>query len=420
MEVYIHRSLIPTDYHIHVLKDLTDGKIKLKKTYSLLNPAYGTEEFEELAQIYHKPLPDCFPPKPFKTIYETILGGSSLDLVHWSECLPEKVLSQSVRLLATKLFESFSDLDLSYWNNHYVKNGFVFSQLFPAKINEEYYEGIPDKKQILLSFMPDRDGFCQVPEYSRKDSVTGRTTVVSGPQIILLKKEHRKNMFVSRFGSDGEILILDFKALEPQTLMNIFNLIEDPEKLAEPTNHSEDYDLYEDILTKLKSQKPYTRDLTKEVSLAELYGSGFENLKDKIDFQEYLSVSKQIQELFHLKELENWIDSKATDGFIYNFFGKPIPNTELPSHKKINYLAQSTAVEVALNGFSILCKKMEKMIREQTCLPLFVLHDALIIDTKKNLIDELKKLVHSVETEIDGFNNLRFSIKIKTLSGEKI
>lgn len=422
MDVCIHRSLIPTDYHIQVSSDPADkSNVKLKKTYSLNCPAYGTEEFEELAQIYHKPLPDCFPPKPFKAVYEAVLGGSSLDLVRWTECLPEKILGQSVRLLAGELLQTFARVDLSYWNNCYVENGFVFSQLYPAKLNQEYYENIQEKKQILLSFMPDRDGFCSVPKYSRKDSITGRTIVETGPQIILLKKEHRNQMFVSRFGSEGEILVLDFKALEPQTLLNIFYSIEDPEKLTEKEvkNQDENYDLYTNILLKIKSHKEYSRDLIKDVTLSELYGSGFEILKDKITFQEFLSVSKQIQELFHLKELENWIDSKSTDEFIYNFFGKPIPNAELPTHKKINYLAQSTAVEVALNGFSLLCKKTKHMIQRETCFPLFVLHDALIIDIKKNAVDELKRQVHSVETEIKGFKNFRFPIKIKTLSGEK-
>ena len=54
-----------------------------------------------------------------------------------------------------------------------------------------------------------------------------------------------------------------------------------------------------------------------------------------------------------------------------------------------NYI-QSTAVDVALSYFSELCDK----INLDLCKPIFIIHDALILDVHKDYIDECNDITN--------------------------
>ena len=75
-----------------------------------------------------------------------------------------------------------------------------------------------------------------------------------------------------------------------------------------------------------------------------------------------------------------------------NFFGRPIWNIEESKENKIvnNYI-QSTAVDVALSYFSGLCDK----INLDLCKPIFIIHDALILDVHKDYINTCKNIVQT-------------------------
>ena len=61
----------------------------------------------------------------------------------------------------------------------------------------------------------------------------------------------------------------------------------------------------------------------------------------------------------------------------FNFFGRPIWNAdELSSNKILNNFIQSSAVDVALNYFSLLTTQLN----HEKAKFLFIIHDALIVD----------------------------------------
>ena len=73
-----------------------------------------------------------------------------------------------------------------------------------------------------------------------------------------------------------------------------------------------------------------------------------------------------------------------------NFFGRPIWNIEEDKENKIvNNYVQSTAVDVALSYFSELCDKVDL----ELCKPIFIIHDALVLDVHKDYINTCKSIV---------------------------
>ena len=78
----------------------------------------------------------------------------------------------------------------------------------------------------------------------------------------------------------------------------------------------------------------------------------------------------------------------------------------------MNNYVQSTAVDVALSGFA---KVYEKLNKNQA-KPIFIIHDALMIDVKEDYIDEFVKEVKQ------GYNcNIlgNFPISVEDLYGTK-
>ena len=72
---------------------------------------------------------------------------------------------------------------------------------------------------------------------------------------------------------------------------------------------------------------------------------------------------------------------------------------------KLPYFVQSTAVDVALTGFSKILSRFAEMV------PLFVIHDALVVDAEKDLLHELSQTGLEVDVEPLG----KFYLSVKTL-----
>jgi DNA polymerase I-like protein with 3'-5' exonuclease and polymerase domains len=93
-----------------------------------------------------------------------------------------------------------------------------------------------------------------------------------------------------------------------------------------------------------------------------------------------------------------------------NFYGRPIWNiNELQENKLINNYIQSTAVDTALLYFSELCD----ILNLDSCKPVFIIHDALIVDVKNDYVEELTKIINL------GYNCPQlgnFPLEIKKLS----
>ncbi len=60
-------------------------------------------------------------------------------------------------------------------------------------------------------------------------------------------------------------------------------------------------------------------------------------------------------------------------------------------NKIVNNYIQSTAVDIALSYFSELCEK----INLDLCKPIFIIHDALVLDVHKDYIDTCNNIIQA-------------------------
>ena len=93
---------------------------------------------------------------------------------------------------------------------------------------------------ILSTFKP-TNSFTNKITYNRFGTVTGRLTVKSGPNILILPKRCRK-ILKSRWSDEGEVLSIDFTSLEPRFARKL-------------TDKNVGQDVYQDIMNNISSKK---------------------------------------------------------------------------------------------------------------------------------------------------------------------
>lgn len=225
--------------------------------------------------------------------------------------------------------------------------------------------------KAVSTFVPDHAGFAAPVVYDRFGALTGRLTVTHGPSILTLKREYR-DLLVSDTG--GCIVSVDFAALEARVL------------LYEAGRRCDEPDLYGMIARDLG----YDRKAVKGAVISELYGSSKYALGKAlgIEGRELNSFVRRVKAYFNTKELLSRIKAQFFEtGRIINRYGRPVLIDDPMDHIFINYYAQSSGVDVTLLGFSLL---VERLARECPGVrPLYLLHDALILDVPLKYLDEV-------------------------------
>jgi hypothetical protein len=230
--------------------------------------------------------------------------------------------------------------------------------------------------------------------YTQTASITGRLSVSSGPNILHLKREHR-NILQSKYGSDGAIIQLDFKSLEPR----IIALIKQDDVPV---------DLYTDISNMCNNS--IDRELAKKATLAIIYGMSRGNLGNLLRVSNSDEIFSHISEYFGIRHLHDALVNSIDDnGIIQNFYGRNIYTSADNDHLFVNYFTQSTGVDVSLLGFRQIIDNIKK--EELTISPLFVLHDALILDVHKESIKQLKNITRD-GIIIPGFKHNKFPLDL--------
>jgi hypothetical protein len=231
-------------------------------------------------------------------------------------------------------------------------------------------------------------------KYTQTASITGRLSVKSGPNILHLKREHR-NILQSKHGSDGAIVQLDFKSLEPRILALV-------------KQDDVPVDLYTDI--SVMCNNSIDRELAKKATLAIIYGMSRGNLNNLLRVNNSDEIFNHISDYFGIRNLHDALVNSIDDnGVIQNLYGRNIYTSKENDHLFVNYFTQSTGVDVSLLGFRQIIDNIKK--EELTIDPLFVLHDALILDVHKNSIKQLKNITKD-GIIIPGFKHNRFPIDL--------
>lgn len=336
--------------------------------------------------------------KAFKGLSPKLQGSA----VPWHLTMPEKAYKSFQRDMEAYERET-SNLNLDYYKNTFVPTNKVFEYIQPAKINKHWYEQYAqlDTTGHIRSFQPNNQGYACRAEYDRVATLTGRLKTTVGPTLLHLPKVYR-GVLESRWKDAGTIVSLDYKSLEPRVLLATCG--------TQPIR-GEEKDIYESIRFSLFSSTPeINRDVVKKVVLSELYGASIDSLKQRLpNVRDIESVVDQISNWFNLEEfkaklLKEW---KSTGNrWITNYYGRRVKTDT--QHTLVNHYVQSTAVDVSLWGFLNILEYLEELGRLEDVVPLFILHDAFILDVKENAFSLINGLGKVGATDIKGLEQYTF------------
>ena len=332
---------------------------------------------------------DTSPPVHFKKAMHSLLSGS-LAPVPWSHVMPRRSHRAFVNNLVNAAVVATNELPKEYYETAWRTAGLVLKSLKPAKVDVDAWDSLvaqnPPNMHVLQTFKPDKKGFSQKVSYDRFGTRTGRLTVKSGPGILTLKRDYRKQLLVSRY-EGGCVISIDFAALEARVL------------LYEGGGRCDDPDMYS-LIAKDVFGGSATRQQVKGAVISEVYGSSKSALgaalgiggKDLDDF-----VSK-VRNFFRISDLRKRVKEEyVKNGWITNRYGRRVQVDEPLDHILVNSYAQSTGVDVAMLGFHDIIQRMKKL---SGVIPLYVLHDALLVDCPPEHIDAV---MSEREAKVSGY-----------------
>jgi hypothetical protein len=332
-------------------------------------------------------LQTCSPPSKYVRAMETL--APKVENIPWQSVMPSSSYREYFNSIisSTRHNESLSS---EYYETTWVSGNKLLNSLRPAKVDGPAVEKIISDSvhaaATASSFRPRSGGYAQPVIYDRFGTVTGRLTVESGPNILLLKKELRSIIKPSTPG--GSIISIDFSSLEARIL------------LYESGGSCEGEDLYSSISAKLGG---IPRAAVKAAVLAELYGSSRNSLALTLGMtNEALSnFIRKVGEVIDTRKLLARLKSQfSKEGVITNKYGRRIEVSRPQDNIFINYYAQSTGVDVSLTGFN----KVLGDLGTDGIRPLFILHDALILDVRQDRIKDVEMMKSvSVNGYTDAF-----------------
>jgi len=225
--------------------------------------------------------------------------------------------------------------------------------------------------QRMLELMPGPDGKAKKTEYGMLGSRTGRLVVTSGPQILTLPSKSRK-AFKSSFSS-GKILQIDLISAEPKIALHM----QGKDSITDVYDH----------ISKVILEGKVTRDQAKLITLCSLYGQSPENLKKSLpDSISPRVIIRETKQFFDVYNLESILKNSQRNSNLRNVLGRPIFLPENDQRLLISYFLQSSAAEISILAFSEWCKH-----NKEGAIPLYIIHDALIVDCDKKTSDTLTK-----------------------------
>lgn len=320
------------------------------------------------------------PPDRFEAAMSHLVSGSNSIAIPWMHVLPQDEFKIFFKRILQETMDSFSELPFDYYELSWMAGNRVLSSLRPAKIDPEAFQKEVDSRGAsvpgLESFRPKKSGFAQPVEYDRFSTRTGRFTVAQGPNILLLKKDLRKILKTSF--ENGRIVSLDFRALEARIV------------LAESGHYSDADDMYQDVADSIFKGR-ISRDTVKTAVIAELYGISRSSLKLRLGVpdEDLTAFINAIRDHFKIVELKKRLKSQILSfGKIINRFGRPINLSQGQDNLLVNSYAQSSGVDVSMLGFDSIIRSLGN----EGIRPLFVLHDAIILDVRGDRLQEVSSL----------------------------
>ena len=349
---------------------------------------------DPLLSLYEITLPEIVADK-YRTAMQLVGDGH----IPWRYIIPRKEYIAKFRNFVSKTQEAMIEIEKNQYSKFFLESNAIFPALAKSTVDVGRLEKYLQANDVaalrsLKRFMAQET--LTSPTYSRVSTKTGRLTITDGPQVLTLKKEFR-SIFKSAHPG-GSLFEIDFVSLEPRVALNLTE------------RNEEQDDVYQCFIDKNNIQ--INRDTAKLAVLCALYGAGSSRLTGVLKQDDSKVTARQllskISDFFGVQSLTSMLKSQAQSGFITNYFGRPIEVDDARGSMLVNNFLQSTAADLAIAAFSEFAKDKSFLPT-----PIFIIHDALIIDVHPDHEASLKDYVKS------GFIHEqlgRFPLKLKRLT----
>jgi hypothetical protein len=306
-------------------------------------------------------------------------GSLTSSEIPWMQAIGKEKYLSVVKSAHSSVVDWLQDESTKKYVDTHIKCRSLLMSLEPASIDAREFEA-RRKSPSVESFIPTSGRFAAVPRYSQVTQ-TGRLKVIDGPKILTISKADRR-VISSRF-SGGRILQVDYVSLEPRVALYTAGVKPDGE------------DVYDWISRSIGGG--HSRSKVKVPTLSVLYGQGSKN-----DDPVSSSIREEVKRVFKIDELMQRLRSEGNT----NGFGRPLEDCE--DRLLIPHYTQSTAVDVALLGFNTLIQELGSHVGNGI-VPIFVLHDALILDVSPELYGHLRNRV-SMGVEVSPLGRFPLSL----------
>lgn len=227
--------------------------------------------------------------------------------------------------------------------------------------------------------------------YNRFGTRTGRLIVEAGPDILTLKKEHRRILRPVR--KSNSLFMVDFSSLEVRLALTLMG-------------KNIDEDVYEMFARDVLGGRVDRRG-AKQIAISVLYGASARRLVEDMGVPMKLVVESisRIREILGFDELADRMRvEQAEYGSISNIWGRRIRVDEPIDRILVNSYIQSSAVDLALMGFYTLIKKIDAR-------PCYIIHDAIILECDNADVEQLRRVSYIPISKV----NANFPVHIERI-----
>ncbi len=275
-------------------------------------------------------------------------------------------LNKVVPLLKHKeVFEKICDVyfqtDTNIFEDGYLKeNSTILDTLAELESNGIYVNAECFQKHFDAKINPNGLVYSSYNIYT----ATGRpSNVFDGVNYAALNKDNGvRNCFVSRYGDDGTMVLIDYSAFHPRIICNLVNF---------PMPIGEDIYKYLGKLYFHREVNDFDMDEIKSITMRQLYGG----------------VEEQYEHIKYFGNLKEFIDIYwkrfEEDGFIFTpMFHRVISDKHLKDgnkNKLFNYILQATEPEVSMTAMKV----VNEYLRDKKTKPVLYTYDSLLFDFYK-------------------------------------
>ena len=394
------------DAAVEIVKECPNQSFIYDANYeSLYDVNRDYYNINELASLAHTNI-QFLKPHRLKMIKALEQDINSYRDVPWSLIIPKDELKESFKDVAS-MSQTLLNSDVTgYYVDVYSMHRDVFLSLHDAFVDKHkiLFHASNEENQTCLSAlescMPNSKGICNSIIYDIAGSVTGRMRILSGPNVLALKKQYR-DIFVSKY-KNGSIISIDMSSFEPRVAL----------ALANQTEMASQIDIYE----KLASMLLVPRGVAKHAIIAMMFGASNHTLANILGTTERGLLS-ELAELLEINKISKELSQQLSGlGYIKNHYGRPVFPSSNDDNVLYNNFVQSTAVDVSLIAFRSIINTLNN--NDIKMCPIFLVHDCIYLDIHPDSIQYILNMVHQ-PMHIDGMQDIQFYMKCEIINGNK-